>query len=112
MEISHAELIGLALTLPQTNQHDHFGKPAFRVGTKIFATLHANENRVVLKLSPANQVALCEESPGVFAPVAGAWGSKGWTNVFLQHAPSDILQSSLKLAWREIAPKRLVLEYD
>jgi predicted DNA-binding protein (MmcQ/YjbR family) len=97
----------LALALPQVEEHEHFGKPSFRVGTKIFATLWWEENRGVLKLSPQQQVELCSEYSNAFAPVPGAWGGKGWTSVFLDHAERDVLTAALKIAWQNVAPKSL-----
>jgi hypothetical protein len=98
----------LALALPEAEQHDHRGHPSFRVKGKIFATLWPHEQRAVLKLAPAEQSALVALDPQTFSPVPGAWGNQGWTNVQLQTAERAILQTALKSAWREVAPKRLL----
>jgi hypothetical protein len=97
----------LALALPEAEEHDHRGHPSFRVKGKIFATLWPDEQRAVLKLAPAEQSALVTLDPQTFSPIAGAWGNQGWTNVQLQAAERAILQTALKSAWREVAPKRL-----
>jgi len=39
---------------PEVEEYDHFGKPAYKVKKKIFATLSLEEKRIVLKLSPAD----------------------------------------------------------
>ena len=49
----------LCLSLPEVNEYDHFGKPAYRVKKKIFATLWLDEKRSVVKLSKTEQPALC-----------------------------------------------------
>lgn len=43
------------LKLLEAQDYDHFGKPAYRVNKKIFATLWLDEKRAVLKLSTNDQ---------------------------------------------------------
>lgn len=64
----------LALMLPEAVAGAHSGNPDFRVGGRVFATLWVEEARVVLRLAPADQAALCEAEPDLFAPLDGAWG--------------------------------------
>jgi hypothetical protein len=98
----------LALALPETEEHDHRGHPSFRVKDRIFATLWPQEQRAVLKLAPADQSAHVMLDPQTFSPIPGAWGNQGWTNVQLQTAERAMVQTALKSAWREVAPKRLL----
>lgn len=93
--------------LPEAEEHAHHGRPAFRVGGKIFATLWPVEQRVVLKLAPADQAFLVGHAPAAIAPVAGAWGHHGWTSVELEQVSAELLQEMLTTAWRHVAPKRL-----
>lgn len=98
----------LALALPEAEEADHMGHPAFRVRKKIFATLWPDERRLVLKLTPADQAALSALSPASFAPVSGTWGDYGWTNVQLTAITHSELEDALLSAWRQVAPKRLI----
>ncbi len=43
----------------------------------------------------------------VFAPVAGAWGLKGWTLVTLDKIDAATLGHAMQMAWRNVAPKSL-----
>jgi hypothetical protein len=97
----------LALALPETEEQDHRGHPSFRVRGKVFATLWPDEQRAVLKLAPAEQSALVTLDPQTFSPAPGTWGDQGWTNVQLPAAEPTIVQTALRSAWREVAPKRL-----
>lgn len=97
----------LCLALPQTEEYDHFGKPAYRVKTKIFATLWLEEKRAVLKLSKKEQPLFCEEYPSVF-PVKNKWGALGWTNVDLNKISEAVFKKLLEAAWRNVAPKKLL----
>ncbi|HEY0739616.1 MAG TPA: MmcQ/YjbR family DNA-binding protein [Herpetosiphonaceae bacterium] len=98
----------LALALPEVEEHDHWGRPSFRVRNKIFATLWPDEQRAVLKLSRADQSALAQLSPEIFSAVPGTWGEQGSTNVRLERIERGLFQQALYTAWCQVAPKRLI----
>jgi hypothetical protein len=98
----------LALSLPEAVASSHFDVPDFRVGGKIFATAGRIDGKAVLKLTPDQQQMLSEAEPSMFAPVPGGWGRKGWTNLVLANADAQTARSALWMAWRNMAPKKLV----
>ena len=99
----------MALSLPEAEESAHMGHPDFRVRGKIFATLWPDRDRAVVKLERDHQAMLIDAEPAIFAPAAGAWGRKGWTNVNLSAADEATFRSAVTAAWRNVAPKRLVL---
>lgn len=105
------EFRALALLLPEAVAAAHMGHPDFRVGGRIFATLWVDEERAVVKLTPAQQQARLEAEPDIFEPVEGAWGRRGWTNISLAEADEDAVRDALLAAWRNVAPPGLVAEY-
>ncbi len=102
----------VALDLPETTEQDHHGRPSFRVRGKIFATLHVPHERAMLKLPRAEQLALAEARPDVYAPVPGTWGERGSTLVELPGAEAAELAELIEEAWRGVAPKGLVAALD
>ncbi|WP_257455553.1 MmcQ/YjbR family DNA-binding protein [Archangium lipolyticum] len=100
----------LALSLPETEEQDHFGKPSLRVRGKIFATLWVKEKRAVLKLSLEEQDAFVRMQPDIFAVTP--WGHQGWTSVELERVDRALFEKLLVEAWRRIAPKRVVAAWD
>ena len=99
----------IALSLPEAVEGGHMGHPDFRVGGRIFATLgYPDASCGVVKLSPDDQAVVVAAAPAVFAPVAGAWGRAGHTQVRLAAADEAAVRSALRLAWRARAPKRLL----
>ena len=98
----------LALSYPETDEHDHWGRPSFRVKKKIFATLWPIEKRAVLKLSLVDQSVFTEYNPEIFYPIDNAWGKQGWTFVELKKVRKDMFEDALNLAWKEVAPKSLL----
>jgi len=104
----------LALSLPETEEQDHFGSPSFRVKGKIFAQLSAlngAEHRALVKLSAADQAALTMTDPDTFSPVP-QWGQHGWTYVQLATVEKSLLRSLLIQSWRHVAPRKLVVAHE
>lgn len=98
----------LALSLPEAVESSHHGTRDFRVNGKVFATLgNPDASWGVIKLPSELQGSLVETLPGVFVPVPGAWGQRGYTRVRLEDAPEAAIGSALTAAWKLVAPKRL-----
>ena len=87
-----------ALAQPGAVEADHHGIPSFRVGGKIFATIHLKEPRLMVKLDPEDQHNLAEAHPGVVTPVPGSWGRKGSTFVAYQTADAALIDTLLAMA--------------
>ena len=102
----------LALSLPEAFEDAHMGHPDFRVQGKIFATLGPEEEWGMVKLLPDQQSSYMRAEPGVFEPAKGAWGRRGATIIQLSTAKEPIVEEALTDAWRNIAPKRLLKEFD
>jgi hypothetical protein len=107
-----AQLRKLALALPEVEERSHFQQPDFRVRNKIFAGLSVDERVGNLKLTPELQALVLSGHPEVFYPAAGAWGRGGWTHMKLAAVQLGELRELLPEAWRLVAPKRLVAQYD
>lgn len=105
--IGAAHFRDLALSMPEAVEGSHFGTADFRVSGRIFATLRPDGTAVV-KLTPDDRQLLTETMPGLLAPVAGGWGAKGWTRLDLAAASREEALHLLAIAWRTVAPKRLL----
>ena len=97
----------LALALPGVEEHDHWGRPSFRVRGKIFATLWPSEQRAMLKLPPPEQAALMLRDAATFSMAPGSWGVRGNTLVDLRTVDRADFVAALQTAWLGVAPKRL-----
>ncbi|HMG47588.1 MAG TPA: MmcQ/YjbR family DNA-binding protein [Allosphingosinicella sp.] len=95
----------IALSFPGAEERAHMGHPDFRVGGKIFATLHgAGAGTGAVMLLPEQQELAIDAEPGAFRPAAGAWGRGGSTVVALGSVTDDWLERALEWAWRKRAP--------
>lgn len=91
----------IALSLEGAEESSHMGKPDFRVGGRIFATLASEDQGYGnLMLTPEQQAAFVEELPEVFVPIPGGWGRMGMTHIRLAAANEDLLAGALRGAWK------------
>ena len=100
-----------ALSLPETEEKPHFHLVSFRVKNKIFATIHADKNYMMVKLSVIDQSVFCSYNKEVIFPVPGGWGKKGATFINLKKVGKSMLLDALTTAWKTIAPPKLVEKY-
>jgi hypothetical protein len=101
----------LALSLPETEEKSHFEKPDFRVKNKIFATIKADKQLMMVKLSAVDQSVFCSFDKAVIYPVPGGWGRQGATYIELKKVKKAMLLDALTMAWKQVAPKKMVAKY-
>ena len=87
-------------------EHSHHGHPDFRAANKIFATLgYPDRNFAMVNLTPEQQSEFVAAHPEAFAPVKGAWGLKGSTQVRLAKSDVETAGAAITAAWRNVQPK-------
>ena len=86
----------------------HMGHPDFRVGGRIFATLHGDQQFGMVKLTPEQQQQFVRQHPDTFAPESGAWGRQGCTSVLLKRADDDAVGEAMTLAWQNTVARQPV----
>jgi hypothetical protein len=88
----------LALDLPGVEERDHHGRPSFRVGGRIFATLW-DAGHLNVMLQPQRIEALSSEHPGTCVPVL--WGRRlAAVRVDIDRATPLLVARLLEEAWR------------
>lgn len=100
-----ADFRRIALGMAGAVESAHMGHPDFRAHGRIFATLHADHRRAMVKLTPEQQKLFVRRQPAVFSPESGAWGRQGCTRVELAAADPDTLGEALTLAWQNSAAR-------
>lgn len=89
--------------MPQAVESSHFDVADFRVGKKIFATIHpSGKTGVLLRLDPDQRAALAANDPDTFQ-LRGAALQVVFANITARE-----YQVLLEQAWRAIAPKKLL----
>lgn len=100
-----------ALSLPESEEKPHFQLTSFRVNDKIFATIHADKNYMMVKLSAIDQSVFCSYDKDVIFPVPGGWGRKGATFINLKKVNRAMFVDALTMAWKTTAPVKLIDKY-
>jgi hypothetical protein len=95
----------LALALPETAELDHWGRPSFRVRSRIFATIPDFEHLNVM-IDPYDVDAVVRANPEACDELL--WGKElRGVRVKLRVAEPDMVGDLLTSAWRRKAPKGL-----
>jgi len=95
-----------ALALPEAVERDHHGRPSFRVGGKIFATLWDPEH-VNVMLDEGGILTAVHRHPK--ACTGFRWGRRlAALQVDLRCASAPLIEELLVDAWEGKAPKRLL----
>jgi hypothetical protein len=93
----------LALGMDGAAEASHMNHPDFRVNGKIFATIHEDNVRGMVKLTPEQQERFIREHGAMFHPAAGEWGRQGSTMVTFAHAKEEVVGEAMTLAWQNLA---------
>jgi hypothetical protein len=90
----------IALSMQSTIEAAHMGHPDFRTNGRIFATLDAQGEWGMVKLTPEQQDQFVRARGATFIPAAGAWGRGGSTKVRLSSVDETTLGEAMTLAWQ------------
>lgn len=96
------QLSELALSFPHTIASPHFERTAFKVGKRIFATLHEESETANVKISPADQSVYCLIDKKAIYPVNNKWGLQGWTTFQLAGVDSQLMLDALHTAYNGV----------
>jgi hypothetical protein len=104
--VSPDEARALALSLPEATEQDHHGRPSFRVGGRIFATLWSDQ-RMNVMLDEGGILTAVDSAPDACEKV---WCGKrlAAAAVDLRSVDRELLRELLTDAWEGKAPRRLV----
>ena len=93
----------LALALPEVTEADHHGRPSFRLGTTVLATLWAPG---ILNVMVGESEARAAEG----GPCSLLWWGERLSGVRVDLAAADaaLVSDLLEEAWRRRAPARLL----
>ncbi len=106
MAVTPDEARLLALSLPEAAEQDHHGRPSFRVGGKIFATLW-DDVRMNVMLDEGGILTAVDQAPECCEPVW--WGKRlAAVGVTLPRADQSYLRELLVDAWEGKAPQALL----
>jgi len=111
------ELRAFCLSLPGTHEKetwgdvDRAGDVTFRVRDKIYVVTGPEGGSATIRTTIDQQADLVDSFPGVFS-IAAYVGRFGWVSVDLQAVDPRMLRDLISGAWRRLAPKSAVADFD
>jgi hypothetical protein len=107
MTLTQDQVRGLALALPEVTEADHHGRPSFRLGTSVLATVSGDALLNVMVGESEAHAAAAESG----ACTLLWWGKRlSGVQVDLGAADTALVADLLEEAWRRRAPRRLLRE--
>jgi hypothetical protein len=101
----------VAHTLPGVVDSTSYGTAALKVRGKLLARLHQSGDCFVLRADLLDREILMQSDPAVFF-ITDHYRDYPWILVRFSTVDSAALPDLLERAWRLVAPKSLVAEYD
>lgn len=93
----------IALSFEGAIESAHMNHPDFRVNNKIFASLgKPDEEWGMVKLTPEQQASFVQSDSEVFKPCNGAWGKRGYTNIYLPQVKKGVVKVALQTAFENV----------
>ena len=105
--MSFTQLDTYIATLPEVEVQPHFHKISYRVAGKIFVTIDDAKSEVTIKLRREEQEEYHELMSDYVFSVPNKWGNHGWTIVKYDAIEQKVMESLIKKAYCQVAPKRL-----
>ena len=101
----------LILALPGTQEGTSYGTPAWRAGRKLIARMLDDGRSLVVKIDMDDREFLVKAKPEAFS-VTPHYQNHSWVVVALAKVERADLEDLIVDAWREVAPRKLVAEFD
>ncbi len=101
----------LALQLPGVEEGTSYGTPALKVSGKLFVRLKEDGETIVLRTEAFERGHLLRAEPAIFF-ITEHYRDYPWVLVRLAAVAPAQLGELLEGAWRRVAPKRLVAEWE
>lgn len=101
----------IARTLPGIEEGSSYGTPALKVRGKLLARLHQHEDALVLRMNFLDRHILLQADPEAFF-ITDHYQDYPWILVRFSAIRREALPELLARAWRLVAPRKLLQQYD
>jgi hypothetical protein len=109
MSVEDVRLI--ALSMPESEEMEHWGKASFRIRNKIFAVVQEDNTSLVVKTSGEDRMIYTSMDPQVYT-IPKSFSNLHYMRVNLNLVQPEELRGLIIKAWSSIAPTKLVKEYS
>lgn len=107
--ITAEEVRNFALSLPEVQEQEHWGKASFRVRNKIFAVIQEDGKSLIVKASPDDRMAYTMMNPAIYS-VPESYSKLNYMLVQMNLVDPEEMQALLIQGWRLVSPKRVIAQ--
>ncbi len=109
--VTFADVITVALALPDVAESTSYGTPALKVRGKLMLRLREDDETLVVRSSWENRERLMTIAPDTYF-LTDHYRPYPWVLARLPRLAPDVLPSLVESAWRQAAPKALLKKLD
>ena len=109
--VTFEQVRSVAFTFPGVEDSTSYGTPALKVRGKLLARLHQSIDCLVLRADFLDRQILMQSAPSAFF-ITDHYRDYPWVLVRFSAVEAHELPSLVERAWRLVAPKTLVRNYD
>lgn len=111
MATTYSTVRSVARAFPGVEEGLSYGTSALKVRGKLMARLKEDGETLVVRVTPTDRDLLLQFEPSIFF-ITDHYRDYPWVLVRLPRITRARLQEVLEEAWRVVAPKKLLAEYD
>jgi hypothetical protein len=108
--ITVEEVRSYALSLPQSREVEHWGKPSFRINNKVYAVLQEDGVTLTVKTVGEDKMIYTTMDPATFQ-IPETFSKLNYMHINLTKVDVQELQGLLLKAWSSVVPKKILKEY-
>lgn len=110
-DVTYDTVRELARDLPHVEESTSYGTPALKVRGKLLARLKEDGETLVLRTDAFERAHLMQAAPAVFF-ITDHYREHPWVLIRLPAIGVEQMREMLEGAWRRVAPKKLVIDFD
>lgn len=104
------EIRRIALSLPGTEEVEHWGKPSFRINNKIFTIVQDDMKTITVKTTKEERDMYTSMSPETYT-IPDSFSNLNYMHINLELARKEEVIDLIRSAWGMVAPKKLSKAY-
>jgi len=104
------EVRNIALSLPGTEEIQHWGKPSFRINNKIFTIIQEDLISITVRTTQEERDILTNMNPATYR-IPESFSNLNYMHVNLETAMKEEVVDLIRNAWARVAPKKLSKTY-
>jgi len=92
--------------MPGAEEVEHWGKPSFRMNSKIFAVIQDDQKTLTVKTTKEERALLTQMAPKIYR-IPDSFSNLNYMHINLESASEAEVTTYIQNAWGHVAPKKV-----